>query len=404
MILRNIGQLVTCLDSGGQHEVYAIPNAALVWDRGRIVWVGPRSALPPALASTHERTDAGGRLVVPGLIDCHTHLAFGGWRADEFEQRIQGRSYLEIAAAGGGIRRTVEATKNMPDSQLLARCLGFLNEMLNLGITTVECKSGYGLEPAAEIRLLRIYAELKACQPVKIVPTFLAHVVPHDYLGSRDRYVDLLCGELIPWIASEQLAESCDVFVEKSAFTIDEARTILETSARSGLRTRLHADQLTDTGGAVLAGAMSALSADHLEQVSDAGIAALAQSGVVAVSLPLASLYLHAPPMPARRLIDAGVPVAVATDFNPGSAPSYHLPLALMLACNLQRMTPNEALKGATIYAAKALGVEADRGSLEEGKAADFLLIDAEDVNEWLYHFRPNACAAVYIDGREVTQ
>ncbi len=402
MILRNISQLARCLESGEQSEIHAIHNAALVWDHGRIVWVGPQSALPPALAATHEPIDAGGRLVVPGLIDCHTHLAFGGWRADEFEQRIQGRSYLEIAAAGGGIRRTVEATRRLTESQLLERCRGFLTEILKLGTTTVECKSGYGLDPEVEIRLLRVYAELKRCQPVKIVPTFLAHVIPCEYLPHRDRYVDLLRHELIPAIARERLAESCDVFVEKSAFTPGEARAILETAAACGLRARLHADQLTDTGAAALAADLSALSADHLEQVTDAGIAALSRGGVVAVSLPLASLYLGTPPMPARRLIEAGVPVAIATDFNPGSAPSYHLPLAMMLACNLQRMTPNEALKGATVYAAKALGVEGDRGSLEEGKAADFVLIDAADVNEWLYHFRPNACAVVYIDGRQV--
>ncbi len=402
MILRNIGQLARCLASGGQSEIHSIREAALVWEDTRIVWVGPESALPPSLASAHEQIDAGGRLVIPGLIDCHTHLAFGGWRADEFEQRIQGRSYLEIAAAGGGIRRTVEATRRLTESQLIARCLEFLAEILKLGTTTVECKSGYGLDPEAEIRLLRVYAEVKRCQPVKIIPTFLAHVVPDEYLAHRDRYVDLLRRELIPRIAREGLADSCDVFLEKSAFTLDEARSILETAVACGLKTRLHADQLTDTGAAQLAAEMRALSADHLEQVSDAGIAALSRTGVVAVSLPLASLYLQTPPMPARRLIQAGVPVAVATDFNPGSAPSYHLPLAMMLACNLQRMTPNEALKGATVYAAKALGMEADRGSLEEGKAADFVQIDADDVNQWLYHFRANACVGVYVDGRKV--
>jgi len=404
MILGNIGQLARCLESGGQSEIHAIGQAALVWNEGRILWVGPESDLPASLALAHQRIDAGGGVVAPGLIDCHTHLAFGGWRADEFEQRIQGKTYLEIAAAGGGIRRTVEATRRLTESQLVERCLGFLAEILKLGTTTVECKSGYGLDPEAEIRLLRVYAQLKRCQPVKIVPTFLAHVIPDEYLAQRNRYVGILCRQLIPSIARERLAHSCDVFVEKSAFTPDEARAILETAAACGLKTRLHADQLTDTSGAQLAADLRALSADHLEQVSDAGIAGLSRNGVVAVSLPLASLYLHTPAMPARRLIDAGVPVAVATDFNPGSAPSYHLPLAMMLACNLQRMTPNEVLKAATIYAAKALGIETDRGSLEEGKAADFLLIDAADVNQWLYHFRPNACVGVWVDGRRATE
>jgi len=390
--------LAMCRESGGQGEIHLIPNAALACEGGRIVWVGRDSDLPVS-ASTHEEIDAAGRLVVPGLIDCHTHLAFGGWRADEFEQRLRGRTYLEIAAAGGGIRSTVEATRQISESELVRRCQLFLNEMLALGITTVECKSGYGLDVDTELKLLRVYREVARCQPVKIVPTFLAHIVPVEYLSRRDAYLNLLCTNLIPSIARDRLAESCDVFVEESAFTVDEARAILEAAARYGLKRRVHADQLTDKGAAELAAETKALSADHLEQVSSAGIEALRRAGVIAVSLPLASLYLHTPPMPARRLIDAGVPVAVATDFNPGSAPSFHLPLAMMLACNLQRMTPAEALKGATIYAARALGVEADRGSLEEGKAADFLLIDGEDVNHWLYHFRANACDEVFIDG-----
>jgi imidazolonepropionase len=272
--------------------------------------------------------------------------------------------------------------------------------MLALGVTTVECKSGYGLDPESERKLLRVYRRLAREQPVRIVATFLgAHAVPPEYRENRAAYVDLLVEELIPAVAREGLADGCDVFVEESAFSVDEARRILLAAKGAGLDRRLHADQITAGGGAELAAEMSALSADHLECVSDRGIAALAAAGVVAVSLPIATLYLGQRPMPARRLIEAGVPVAVATDFNPGSAPSCHLPLALTLACAVLRMTPAEALKGATLYAARALGLEGRVGSLEPGKAADFAVVDAPDVSHWLYHFRANACRETVAGG-----
>jgi imidazolonepropionase len=275
--------------------------------------------------------------------------------------------------------------------------------MVTLGVTLIECKSGYGLDREHELGLLRVYRRLAASEPVRIVPTFLgAHVVPPEYRDRREAYVALLVDELLPAVAAGGLAACCDVFVEESAFTVDEARRILLAGRRLGLAPRLHADQLTSAGGAELAAEVGALSADHLEHVSDRGIAAMAEAGVVAVSLPLATLYLGQSPMPARRLIAAGVPVAVATDFNPGSAPSYHLPLALTLACTLQRMTPAESLKGGTSYAAKALGLADRVGSLEPGKAADFAVIDAPDVDHWLYHLRPNACRLTVAAGRVI--
>jgi imidazolonepropionase len=341
--------------------------------------------------------------VVPGLVDCHTHLAFGGWRADEFTQRIQGATYLEIARAGGGILRTVRLTREAGEESLYRRARGFVREMISLGVTTIECKSGYGLDREHELELLRVYRRLGQTEPVGIVPTFLgAHLVPPEYRERRDTYVALLVDELIPMIAAERLAACCDVFVEESAFTVEEARRILLAGRNAGLGLKLHADQLTSTGGAELAAEVGALSADHLEHASPAGIAALAAAGVVAVSLPIASLYLGQSPMLARRFIDAGVPVAVATDFNPGSAPSYHLPLALTLACTLQRMTPAEALKGATSIAARALGLGGRIGSLAPGMAADFAVIDAPEVGHWLYHFRPNACRLTVRQGRAV--
>ena len=398
-VLANIGQLATCRAEGGQGAIHPIADAAMAWAHGLVKWVGPERELPAEYRQA-ERIDAEGRLVIPGLIDCHTHLAFGGWRAGEFEQRIRGRSYQEIAQAGGGIAATVRQTREATEQQLVERAAHFLEAMLALGVTTVECKSGYGLSEEAEHKLLRVYRRLAREQPVRLVPTFLgAHVVPAEFRDRRAAYVDLLVTRLIPEIAREKLAVACDVFMEESAFSVDEARRILRAGQQSGLAAKLHADQLTSNGGAELAAELGALSADHLEHISERGVAALARAGVVAVSLPLASLYLGQKPLPARRLIDAGVAVAVATDFNPGTAPSYHLPLALTLACTLQRMTPNESLKGATLYAARAVGLAQSLGSLEPGKAADFAVIDAPDVNHWLYHLRPNACIMTTVAG-----
>ncbi|MDF3052150.1 MAG: Imidazolonepropionase [Geminicoccaceae bacterium] len=398
-LLHNIAQLATCRSQGGQGDIHAIPDAAIVWNQGIVTWVGAEKDLPAKYRSA-ERIDAGGRLVIPGLVDCHTHLAFGGWRAEEFEQRLAGRSYLELAEAGGGIASTVRQTRAAGRALLVERGRRFLAEMLALGVTCIECKSGYGLALEAELELLRVYRQLAGEQPVRMVPTLLgAHIVPPEFEGERSRYVDLIVERMIPAVAQEKLATCCDVFLERSAFSPSEARRILLAGQQAGLAAKLHADQLSDGGGAELAAELKALSADHLEHISERGIAAMAAAGVVAVSLPIASLYLGQSPMPARRLIEAGVAVAVATDFNPGSAPSYHLPLALTLACLLQRMSPAEALKGATIYAARAIGKDDRVGSLEPGKAADFAIIDAPALNQWIYHFRPNACVTTVIDG-----
>lgn len=401
-VLRRIGTLATCRSEGGQSAIHSIQDAALVWEGGTLLWVGPEKALPAEYAAW-EGWDADGALVIPGLIDCHTHLAFGGWRAEEFEQRIQGSSYLDIARRGGGIMSTVAQTRTMSEDALLDRARGFLERMMALGVTTVECKSGYGLDVETELRLLRVYHRLGQEGAARIIPTFLgAHVVPPEFRDQREDYIKLLIEELIPLITGQGLARFCDAFVEETAFTVSEARRILSAGKAAGLGAKLHADQLSSSGGAELAAELGAVSADHLECVSQAGIAAMAKSGSVAVSLPLASLYLNHVPLPARRLIEAGVPVAVATDFNPGSAPSYHLPLALSLACTMQRMTPAEALKGATIIAARALAIDGVTGSLEAGKSADFAVIDAGSVNDWCYHFTPNACRRVVARGREV--
>jgi imidazolonepropionase len=391
-VLTNICVLEPCDGRG------PIIDAALVWDGERILFAGARSELPEYPWA--ERHDAGGALVIPGLVDCHTHLAFAGWRADEFSERCRGATYAEIAARGGGIAKTVRLTRAAGEDELFARAREFLTGMLRLGVTTVECKSGYGLTLADELKLLHVYQRLRRVFPGTIASTFLgAHVVPPEFRDDRTAYVKLVCEQMIPAVAADKLATFCDVFVEKGAFTVDEARTIFECAKRWNLRPKLHADQLADGGGAKLAAEVGAISADHLEFASDDGLKAMAQSGVVAVLLPLASLYLRQPPLDARRCLAAGVPVAVATDFNPGSAPSYHLPLAMTLACTMSHLTPALALKGATITAARAIGLEREVGSLEPGKRADFVLLDAESVEHWLYHFRPNAVSGVYAGG-----
>ncbi len=401
-VLTDIATLATCRADGAQADLHPVRDAALVWQGDTIRWTGPASEVPGEFAD-EERQSAGGRLVIPGLVDCHTHLAFGGWRADEFAQRIAGADYLDIARAGGGIASTMRATRAATEADLAERAAGFLAEMRTLGVTTVEAKSGYGLSAEDELKTLRAYRRLAESQPTRIVPTLLgAHIVPPEFADDRDGYLRLLTETVIPAAAASGLARFCDVFVEETAFSPDEARAVFAAGTAHGLRPKLHADQLSDTGGAGLAAEVGAVSADHLEYVSAEGIRAMAAAGVVAVSLPLATLYLNVRPLPARRLIGAGVPVAVATDFNPGSAPSYNLPLAMLLACTVQRMTPAESLKGATVIASRAIGMDTTVGSLEAGKRADFAVIDAPDVNHWLYHFRPNACLRTVIGGATV--
>jgi len=315
--------------------------------------------------------------------------------------RLQGRSYQDIAAAGGGIRSTVAATREESAVELSDKALLALKGMLDLGVTTVECKSGYGLELKTELKQLQVYRQLDACQPVELVSTFLgAHMVPDEYQQRREEYIRLLCDELIPAVSEQGLARFCDVFVEQGAFSIAEAREILETARQAGLGLKVHADQLSAGGGAQLAAELGAVSAEHLEYADQQGIQALANAGTVAVSLPLASLYLREAYMPARKMLQAGVRVAVATDFNPGSAPCYHLPLAMTLACLNQQMTPQEALMGATTIAARAIAAEQRIGSLLPGHEADIAVIDAPSLNQWLYHFRANACHAVVKSGQ----
>lgn len=406
-VLVDIAELATCPPGRPQADVGLVRDAALAWDEtGRVTYAGPRADLPASLRDAPARS-VHGATVVPGLVDCHTHLAFGGDRATEFTARLLGADYLAQARQGGGIAATVRATRAASEDDLVAVGRAHLDTLLAQGVTTVEAKSGYGLSLADEVKTLRAYSRLAADGPQRLVPTCLAaHVVPPEFADDREGYLRLVETEILSAVAAEGLAAFFDVFVEDTAFTPDEAWRLCATAHRLGLVPKLHADQLSDTGGAALAVEVGAASADHLECVSETGIAALASVAgtpreVVAVSLPVATLVLGVAPLPARRLLDAGVPVAVATDLNPGSAPACDLHLAAWLACTRQRMTQPEVLAGITREAAKALR-RRDIGTLTPGAWADVAVLDAPSVEAWLYRFRPGTVRETLVAGRTV--
>jgi imidazolonepropionase len=374
-----------------------IRDAAVGVSGSTITWVGPRGALPaPAERLARTLHAGGGRLLTPGLIDCHTHLVFGGDRALDFALRAEGASYADIAAAGGGIRSTVAATRSLSAAELAALAVPRARALIADGVTTLEIKSGYGLDVAGELKLLEAARLLGAELDVEIVPTLLAlHALPPEFAADRAGYVELVCRELIPAVAAARLAVAVDVFCEQIAFSVDECARALEAARRHGLATKVHADQLSDMGAAALAARYGALSADHLEYTSAAGVAALAGSGTVAVLLPGAYLMLgETQPPPVARLRGAGVPLAVATDFNPGTSPCTSLTLALSLARALFGLTALEALAGATRNAAGALGLAASRGTLEVGKQADFSLWDLHHPREFGYWLGAHPCHA----------
>ena len=394
--------IVQCLDQGVQADVHFLENATVVWQEDTIIWVGKTKEMPEQYEHSNVVFQNGGFLV-PGLIDCHTHLAFGGWRADEFGERVSGTPYAEITKRGGGISSTVADTRAASKEELIEKANGFLIEMAALGVTTVECKSGYGLNVDDEFKILSVYDDLKKITPLTLISTFLgAHLVPKE--TPRVDYCRMIIEEMIPKISEHKLAEFCDIFIDDHAFSQTEARPIIESAKAHGLKIKLHVDQLSGDGGAEFAADCGAFSADHLEYVSEEGIKALKKSGTIAVTLPLASLYTFQKSLDARMLIDAGVEVALATDFNPGSAPSNHLPLAMMLGCTLNHMSPKETLKAATLYAAKALDKADKIGSIEVGKRADFALIGAPSIEHWMYHFKANANCLTVKNGHIIYQ
>jgi imidazolonepropionase len=381
LLVRNV-RIVTCTDA-----VCAVsPLAYLGVSLGRIVGFGPMAELDPKVESRHE-IDGEGALLTPGLIDCHTHLVHAGHRAQEFEWRLQGRSYEEIARGGGGIASTVAHTRSASVAELLTASAQRLQSLMRHGVTTVEIKSGYGLSLKDELKSLQVARELGLRHPVTVRTTLLAaHALPPEFAGRADDYIELIVAHILPEAARQGLADAVDAFCEVIGFTPAQTQRVFEAARAHGLRVKLHAEQLSNQGGAALAAQFGALSADHLEHVDEAGVAAMARAGTVAVLLPGAYYFLretHLPPIDLLRR--HGVPMAVATDCNPGTSPTTHLPLMLNMACTLFRLTPAEALRGVTRHAAAALGLDATHGSIELGKVADLCLWNAESPAELCY-------------------
>ena len=377
----------------------AIRDGALAVSDGRIGWVGARKDLPPALRA-HEELDGRGGWLTPGLIDCHTHLVYAGNRAGEFERRLTGASYEDIAREGGGIQATVRATRAASEKELLHQSEPRLKRLLDEGVTTVEIKSGYGLDTADELKLLRVARRLGAANGVDVQTTLLAaHAVPPEYAGRAADYVSLVCEEIVPAAARQKVADAVDAFCERIGFSPDQTRRVFNAARAAGLRVKLHADQLSDSGGAALAAEFGALSADHLEHASDAGIAAMASARTVAVLLPGAFYCLRETALPPVAALRAnGVAMAIATDCNPGTSPVTSLLLMLNMACTLFRLTPDEALAGITRNAAQALGLN-DRGRLAAGARADLVLWDIGEPVELAYAVGANPLGGIVRGG-----
>ena len=376
--------------------VEVLDDAAVLIDGDRIGWVGPRRDAPKA-----DRTDDVSGVLFPGLVDCHTHGVFGAPRLDDQERRALGVDYKAIAAAGGGILQSVRDVRSRSETELEALTLSRLRALLARGSTTIEVKSGYGLELEAELKQLRVIRRLSERLAATLVPTFLgAHEVPPEYRGKRADYVRLLCEEMIPAVAREKLATCCDVFCEPGVFTIPESRQILEAAQRHGMRVKLHADELEGSGGAELAAQLGALSADHLAAISETGIKALAASETVAVLLPATMIFLgKRSQAPARRLIEAGAAVALATDFNPGTSPTLSLPLVMAFGVSQLGLRHAEVVTAVTINAAAALGLAADRGQIAAGCVADLIAVGINDWREVAYWMGSDVVTAVWTAG-----
>ena len=371
---------------------------------GRITYAGPALALPEGLSASGPRHDGGGALVTPGLVDCHTHLVYGGQRAGEFALRLAGASYEEIARAGGGIVSTVRATREASEEALLAVAAPRLEQLLADGVTAIEIKSGYGLELAAERRQLRVARALGERYGVTVRTTFLgAHALPPEFAGRADDYIAQVCDHMLPALADEGLVDAVDAFCERIGFTLAQTERVFQAAERLGLPVKLHAEQLSDMDGAALAARYGALSCDHVEHLSPRGIAAMRDAGSVAVLLPGAYYALrdtHLPPVEALR--EAGVPLAVSTDHNPGTSPALSLLLMLNMACTLFRLTVAEALAGVTVHAARALGLQATHGRIATGVPANFVLWQLQEPAELAYWFGQRPACRVVRQGRIV--
>ncbi len=412
ILLTGIGELLTMVEpapldrEGFWQETGIVEDAALLIEGEQVVAAGARASVEREADSRGpaERVDVAGRCVIPGFVDPHTHPVFGGTRETEFVMRLKGRPYTEIAAAGGGILSTVRATREAGVTQLEAALTRHAERFLDHGTTTIEAKSGYGLETKCELDLLRVIARVDARHALDLVPTFLgAHEVPAEWRHDRGAYLRLVIDEMLPRVVAEGLARSCDVFCEKGVFEIDDSRAILEAARAAGLRLRVHADEIAPLGGAELCAELGAASADHLVQISDAGIEALAASGTTAVLLPATSLILRLErDAPARRLIEAGCRVALATDFNPGTSWCQSLPLVIAIAAARLRLSPFESVRAATFEAARSLGLEDRIGSLAPGRRADLVVLDAPNHRHLAYRLGETRPWQVWKSGRRV--
>ena len=402
VLVHNIGMLATPRGFSArrgeeQGRIEILRNAWILCEEGRIVSLG--SCEPPVTEA--RRIDAEGLLVTPGLVDAHTHLIFGGWRQNELALKLRGVTYLEILARGGGILSTVKATREATEDELFDKAWDALDEMMDLGVTTVEAKSGYGLDLDTELKQLRVIRRLNEEHPADLAATFLgAHALPPEYKEDREGYLRLLCDQVIPTVAKQKLAAFCDVFCETGVFSAEESRRILEAGKRFGLIPKIHADEIDPIGGSQLTEEVGAISAEHLIVCPPEGIEAMRKAGTVACCLPATSFYLGSTFAPVRDMIAAGVPVALASDFNPGSCPSLNLQFVMNLGCLRYRMTPEEVLSGVTLNAAAAIARADSIGSLEKGKQADLVIWDAPDLDFLGYRMGSNLARLVIKKGK----
>lgn len=403
-LIHNIGTLQTPLGSfphagAAQGENRKYHNAAVLCEGGVIKAVYENGALPEVSADT-QTIDAQGRLVTPGLIDAHTHLVFGGWRQNEIPLKLKGAGYLDILRAGGGILSTVRATRKASEEELFEKSRAFLDEMLAQGVTTAELKSGYGLDKETELKQLRVIKRLNEVHPMDTVATYLgAHAIPEEYALRSGEYIDFIISDMLPEIKRQSLAEFCDVFLETGVFGVEESRRLLTAAREMGFGLKIHADEIDELGGSQLAGELGAVSAEHLIATGERGMEALARGGVIAALLPCTSLYLNKSFARARDMIARGIPVAVATDFNPGSCPSLNIGLCMTMAYLKYRMTPEEILSSVTVNAACAVNRADTLGTIEPGKKADMVIWNAEDMEMLCYRMGSNLAGTVIKNG-----
>ena len=414
-LIKNANEVITLKGNGqgprtkeAMKEIGIIENGSVLIEQNRIKAVGTLEELEkeyPQLIKDAEVIDATGKVVMPGLVDCHTHLVHGGTRENEFNMRLNGSTYMEIMNAGGGIHSTTTSTRQASAEELYQKTYNHLNEFLKYGITTVEAKSGYGLDWENEKKQMEVAKKLQETHVIDIVSTFMgAHAVPKEYKGREDEFVDIIINDMLPKVAEEKLAEFNDVFCEKGVFTPEQSRRILEAGKQYGLTPKIHADEIEPYEGAELAAEVGAVSAEHLLVASDEGIRKMAEAGTIAVLLPGTAFFLRAPYARGRLMIDEGIPVAISTDFNPGSSPTISLPFIMNLACMNMGLTLEEVLTATTINAACAINRGHEIGSLEEGKKADLLIMNVANYKQLQYYYGMNHTHTVLKNGKVVVK